>query len=123
MVRSTRRFHAEILVLALALITLPLTAGAKEESKIQIRLTAISDPGDGDENTNGNGNGNNGLGDGVPRAAVRTHLQGSKVILKLRARGLEAATDYVLLCRGIPRTRAIPRNSRSLRAVRTAQST
>jgi hypothetical protein len=80
----------EILVLALALFVLPLTAGAKEESKIQIRLT--------DLNGNGNGNGN-GLGGGAIRADVKTHLQGTKVTLKLRARGLEADTEYVLLCK------------------------
>jgi len=33
------------------------------------------------------------------RVDVRTHLQGSKVILKLRARGLDANTEYVLLCK------------------------
>jgi len=92
MVRSTLRFRVEILILALALITLPFAAGAKEESKIQIRLTAISEHG------NGNGNGN-GLGGDAVRADVRTHLQGSRVILKLRARGLDADTEYVLLCK------------------------
>jgi hypothetical protein len=90
MVRSTPRFRVEILVLALALITVPFAAGAKEESKIQIRLT----------DTNGHGNGKgNGLGGGAIRADVRTHLQGSRVILKLRARGLDADTEYVLLCK------------------------
>jgi hypothetical protein len=88
MVRSTPRFRVEILVLALALITVPFAAGAKEESKIQIRLTAV----------NGNGNGN-GWGAGAERADIRTHLQGSRVILKLRARGLDADTKYVLLCK------------------------
>jgi hypothetical protein len=90
MLRSALRFRAEILILALALFALPFTAGAKEESKIQIRLT--------DMNGNGNGNGN-GRGRGALRADVRTHLQGTKVVLKLRARGLEADTEYVLLCR------------------------
>ncbi len=90
MARSAPRFRVEILVLALALIVLPFAAGAKEESKIQIRLT--------DLNGAGNGNGN-GLGGGAVRAAVRTHLQGSRVILKLRARGLEPDTEHVLLCR------------------------
>jgi len=90
MLRSAPRFRVEILVLALALITLPFAAGAKEESKIQIRLT----------DTNGHGNGKgNGLGGGAVRADVRTHLQGSRVILKLRARGLDADTEYVLLCK------------------------
>ena len=41
----------------------------------------------------------NGLGGGAIRADVRTHLQGSRVILKLRARGLDADTEYVLLCK------------------------
>ena len=92
MARSAPRFRAKILVLALALITLPVAASAKEESKIQIRLTDV------DGNGNGNGNGN-GLGDGAVRADIRTHLQGSRVILKLRARGLDADTEYVLLCK------------------------
>jgi hypothetical protein len=92
MVRSGPRFRVEILVLALALISLPFAAGAKEESKIQIRLTDVSGHG------NGNGNGN-GLGGGAVRADVHTHLQGSRVILKLRARGLDADTEYVLLCK------------------------
>ncbi len=86
MVRSARRFRVEILVLVLALFTLPFAAGAKEESKIQIRLFDLT----------GNGNGRG--GDAV-RADVRTHLQGSKVTLKLRARGLDAGTKYVLLCK------------------------
>ena len=90
MVRCCPRFRVEIVVLALALIALPLTAGAKEESKIQIRLADLNGPG------NGNGNG---LGGGAVRADVKTHLQGSKVILKLRARGLDADTEYVLLCK------------------------
>ena len=94
MVRPTPRFRVEILVLALALITLPFAAGAKEESKIQIRLTAVTDNGNGHENGNGNG-----WGSGTERADVRTHLQGSKVILQLRARGLDADTEYVLLCK------------------------
>ena len=88
MLRSAPRFRIAILLLALALIALPFAAGAKEESKIQIRLTDMS----------GNGNGN-GLGGGAVRADVRTHLQGSRVILKLRARGLDADTEYVLLCK------------------------
>jgi hypothetical protein len=90
MLRSAPHVRAKILVLALALIALPIAAGAKEESKIKIRL--------GDVTGNGNGNGN-GLGGGAVRADVHTHLQGSKVILKLRARGLEAKTEYVLLCK------------------------
>lgn len=90
MLRLVLRFRAEILILALALITLPFTAGAKEESKIQIRLT--------DASGNGNGNGN-GLGGGAVRADVHTLLQGTKVVLKLRARGLDADTEYVLLCK------------------------
>jgi len=90
MLRPALRFRAEILILALALITLPFTAGAKEESKIQIRLTDLSE--------NGNGNGN-GRGGGAVRADVRTLLQGTKVVLKLRARGLDADTEYVLLCK------------------------
>jgi hypothetical protein len=90
MLRSALRFRAEILILGLALITLPLTAGAKEESKIKIRLTDMSG--------NGNANGN-GLGNGAVRGDVHTHLQGTKVILKLRARGLDADTEYVLLCK------------------------
>jgi hypothetical protein len=90
MLRSASRFRAEILVLALALITVPFAASAKEESKIQIRLMDLSGPG------NGNGNG---LGSGAVRADVHTHLQGTKVILKLRARGLEADTEYALLCK------------------------
>ncbi len=90
MARSAPCFRVEILVLALALIMLPVAASAKEESKIQIRLT--------DVNGNGNGNGN-GLGGGAVRADIRTHLQGSRVILQLRARGLEADTEYVLLCK------------------------
>jgi len=94
MVRSTPRLRVEILVLALALITLPFAAGAKEESKIQIRLTALKENGNGHENGNGNG-----WGSGTERADVRTHLQGSKVILKLRARGFEPDTDYLLLCK------------------------
>jgi hypothetical protein len=88
MLRPALRFRAEILILALALITLPFTAGAKEESKIQIRLTDVS----------GNGNGN-GLGGGAVRANVHTLLQGTKVVLKMRARGLDANTEYVLLCK------------------------
>jgi hypothetical protein len=88
MLRPALRFRAEILILALALIALPFSAGAKEESKIQIRLTDLSG--------NGNGNGN-GRGGGAVRADIRTHLQGTKVILKLRARGLHADTEYVLL--------------------------
>jgi hypothetical protein len=90
MTRPAPRFRAEILLLALALITLPFDASAKEESKIQIRLT--------DVNGNGDGNGN-GLGRDAERANVRTHLQGTKVILQLRARGLDADTEYVLLCK------------------------
>jgi hypothetical protein len=90
MFRTALRCRAEILMLALALITLPFAAGAKEESKIQIRLT--------DVNGNGNGNGN-GLGGGAVRADVHTLLQGTKVVLKLRARGLDADTEYVLLCK------------------------
>jgi hypothetical protein len=90
MLRPAPRFRVEILVLALALIALPFAAGAKEESKIQIRLTDMSG--------NGNGNGN-GLGGGAVRADIRTHLQGSRVVLKLRARGLDADTEYVLLCK------------------------
>jgi len=90
MLRTALRCRAEILILALALITLPLTAGAKEESKIQIRLTDVSG--------NGNGNGN-GLGGGAVRADVHTLLQGTKVVLQLRARGLDADTEYVLLCK------------------------
>lgn len=90
MLRSALRLRVEILVLALALIALPFAAGAKEESKIQIRLM--------DVNGNGDGNGN-GLGGGAVRADVRTHLQGTKVILQLRARGLDADTEYVLLCK------------------------
>ena len=88
--RSIFRLRAQLLLLAFALITLPFAAGAKEESKIQIRLV--------DLNGNGNGNGN-GLGSGDVRADVHTHLQGTKVILKLRARGLDADTEYVLLCK------------------------
>ncbi|MBW2542724.1 MAG: hypothetical protein JRF15_11585 [Deltaproteobacteria bacterium] len=90
MFAPAHRFRAQILILALALITLPFTAGAKEESKIQIRLTDLSG--------NGNGNGN-GLGRGAVRADVHTQLQGTKVVLKLRARGLDADTEYVLLCK------------------------
>ena len=90
MARSAPLFRAEILLLALALIALPFAAGAKEESKIQIRLTDVSG--------NGTGHGN-GLGRGGVRANVHTHLQGSRVTLKLRARGLEADTEYVLLCK------------------------
>ena len=90
MLRTALRFRADILMLTLALLTLPLTGFAKEESKIQIRLTDLSG--------NGNGNGN-GRGKGDVRAAVQTHLQGTRVILKLRARGLESDTEYVLLCK------------------------
>jgi len=88
MARPARRFRVKILVLALALFTLPFTAGAKEESKIQIRLFDLTGSG------NGNGNGRGGV-----RADVRTHLQGSKVTLQLRARGLDGDTEYVLLCK------------------------
>lgn len=92
MARSLFRSPAEALLLTLALIVLPLAAGAKEESKMQIGLS--------DLNSNGNGNGRgNGLGRGGLRADVRTHLQGSKVILQLRASGLDSDTEYVVLCK------------------------
>jgi hypothetical protein len=94
MARSALGYRVEILVLALALISLPFAAGAKEESKIQIRLTEVTDKANGNGHQNGNG-----LGGGDMRADVRTHLQGSRVILKLRARGLEPDADYVLLCK------------------------
>ncbi len=84
--RSITPLRAGLLALALALTALPVAAGAKEESKIQIRLGDLS----------GNGNGN---GRGALRADVRTHLQGTRVILKLRARGLEPDTEYALLCK------------------------
>jgi len=94
MIRTAPRCRVEILVLAFALMALPFAASAKEESKIQIRLTSANG------NGNGNGNGNsNGLGGDAVRADVQTHLQGSRVILKLRTRGLEPDTEYVLLCR------------------------
>lgn len=77
------------LVLA-ALLLAPVPAAlAKEESKIQIRL----------ETPTGSGPGNgNGVGKGAVRGDVRTHLQGSKVILQLRVRGLEPDAGYALLC-------------------------
>jgi hypothetical protein len=85
---SCTRFPILLLALVLAVGALPATA--KEESKIQIRLT--------DPNAPGNGHGN-GIGGGAVRADVHTQLQGNKVILRLRARGLEPNTEYALLCK------------------------
>jgi len=89
------------LLLAAASLLLPTPAAfAKEESKIQIRLLSPSN-GNGNGNAignaigNGNGNGNGGSG---MRGDVRTHLQGSKVVLQLRVRGLEPDSEYALLC-------------------------
>lgn len=104
MIRSAALLRTRALTLALALVALPFAVGAKEESKMQIRLTDVSEPPvvtranatDADETVVASGNGPD---KGAVRASVKTHLQGSRVVLKLLARGLEADTDYVLLCK------------------------
>ena len=78
-----------VLVLAAFLLAPAPAALAKEESKIQIRLQSPSGVGPGT---------GNGIGKGAVRGDVRTHLQGSRVILKLRVRGLEPDASYALLC-------------------------
>ncbi len=90
MIRPGCRARIQILLFTLAFAAAAFPAAAKEESKIQIRLVDQSAPG------NGHGNG---LGGGAVRADVHTQLQGKKVILKLRARGLEPNTEYALLCK------------------------
>ncbi len=88
MLRPIFRLPAKKILLALILMSIPLAAGAKEESKMKIRLAASSG------NQNGNGNG---VGHGEQRADVATHMRGATALLKLKARGLDADTDYVLL--------------------------
>jgi hypothetical protein len=88
MSRSPFRGWGKALLLSLVLVAIPFAAGAKEESKIKIRLVDLIDAETG-----------NGRGHAATRADVMTHMQGSRTILKLRARGLEAETEYVLLCK------------------------